>query len=343
MAHIYPSFPQNTTFVNDKPIPPKEPILFVDCHIDTLWQYVKKGASSIFVRNKDIRHGRTKNNVNVIPTYALYSRTDYGDFDVPGRADAFHVYETELTTFQYVVRGTKYLGMENGMFLSHPQNNKDVTQFLHTLCGNNVKYLTLTHNFSTSWANSATDARKHDEGLTPYGIKVIQFLNDVGILPDISHVADCSAEVTIKESEGPVIASHSGCRRIFNHVRNLPDWLIRLVSTSGGLIGVPLVKNFIGTKEKVFDHIDHIIQVCGHDRSIAIGSDLDGAVLVDGLENGYADIVPFLLEGLAQRGYVEKTIRNIMGLNALGILGQSGPITSGRIVHIHDGIDKLCV
>ncbi len=98
-----------------------------------------------------------------------------------------------------------------------------------------VRYLTLTHSLNTTWADSSGDKPVHN-GLTPFGKDVVRELNRLGVMVDISHVADKTFYDTIEITKAPVIASHSSCRAIANSPRNMSDDMLRTLSKNGGVV-----------------------------------------------------------------------------------------------------------
>ena len=96
-------------------------------------------------------------------------------------------------------------------------------------------YLTLTHVHTIEWADSATDAPRH-AGLTPFGEDVVRELNRLGMLVDLSHVSPDTMRDAIRVSRAPVIFSHSGARALDDHPRDVPDDVLRSLSTNGGVV-----------------------------------------------------------------------------------------------------------
>ena len=107
-----------------------------------------------------------------------------------------------------------------------------------------VRYMTLTHSASTSWADSATDAPRHD-GLSPFGEAVVREMNRLGMLVDLSHVSEATMMDAIRVSEAPVIFSHSSARAVTDHPRNVPDSVLRLMPDDGGVVMVTFVPGFV--------------------------------------------------------------------------------------------------
>ncbi|HZL87672.1 MAG TPA: dipeptidase [Pirellulaceae bacterium] len=105
-------------------------------------------------------------------------------------------------------------------------------------------YMTLTHSDTLAWADSATDAGKHD-GLSPFGEEVVREMNKLGMLVDLSHVSDETMKDAIRVSAAPVIFSHSSARAVADHPRNVPDDVLALVKKNGGVVMINFFPGFI--------------------------------------------------------------------------------------------------
>ncbi len=113
-----------------------------------------------------------------------------------------------------------------------------------------ARYMTLTHNQTTEWADSATDQPKWN-GLSPFGREVVGEMNRLGMLIDLSHVSPDVMRQAIELSKSPVIFSHSSAGGIVPHPRNVPDDVLRLLPAKGGVVMVNWVPGFIS--QKVWD------------------------------------------------------------------------------------------
>ena len=107
-----------------------------------------------------------------------------------------------------------------------------------------ARYMTLTHNQTTEWADSATDDPKYD-GLSPFGVEVVHEMNRIGMLVDLSHVSPATMKDAIAASKAPVIFSHSSAQGIGGHPRNVPDEVLRLMPANGGVVMVNFVPGFL--------------------------------------------------------------------------------------------------
>ena len=115
-----------------------------------------------------------------------------------------------------------------------------------------VRYMTLTHNVTLDWADAALDSAKHG-GLTPFGDSVVREMNKLGMLVDLSHVSPGTMSDALNVTQSPVIFSHSGARALVDVARNVPDSILRRVTTNGGIVMVPFVTGFVSPAVLLYD------------------------------------------------------------------------------------------
>jgi membrane dipeptidase len=115
-----------------------------------------------------------------------------------------------------------------------------------------VRYMTLTHNVTLDWADAALDSAKH-KGLTPFGDSVVREMNRLGMLVDLAHVSPGTMSAALNVSRAPVIFSHSGARALVDVPRNVPDSILRRVTTNGGIVMVPFVTGFVSPAVQLYD------------------------------------------------------------------------------------------
>ncbi len=204
-----------------------------------------------------------------------------------------------------------------------------------------VRYMTLTHANTNHWADSSGDAQKQDverhNGLADFGKDVVREMNRLGMMVDISHVADKTFWDALEVSRAPLIASHSSCKAISNIPRNMTDEMIQALAKKGGVIQINFGCDFLSqryadehkkaqpgekvepaTLEDVFANIDHVVKIVGA-GAVGIGSDFDGVGCVPtGLEDvsKFSNLTRRLLEG----GYRAEDIRKIYGGNILRVM-----------------------
>ena len=107
-----------------------------------------------------------------------------------------------------------------------------------------ARYMTLTHFKNTDWADSSTDTPKF-HGLAPFGEEVVKEMNWLGMLVDVSHVSADTARAAIRVSQAPVIFSHSDAFALTDHPRNVPDDVLQMLKTNGGVIMASFVPGFV--------------------------------------------------------------------------------------------------
>ena len=123
------------------------------------------------------------------------------------------------------------MGVEGGHMINDDLKNVDKFASL------GVRYMTLTHMLNTDWADSSTDKPVHN-GLTDFGKQVVVEMNRVGMIVDVSHIADKTFYDAIATSQAPVIASHSSCRALDDAPRNMTDDMIRALAAKRGVIQI---------------------------------------------------------------------------------------------------------
>jgi len=107
-----------------------------------------------------------------------------------------------------------------------------------------VRYMTLSHFYNDEWADSSTDKPAHN-GLTDYGKDIVREMNRQGIMVDISHVSDKTFYDALEVSKSPLVASHSSCRALCNHPRDMSDDMIKALASKGGVLQINYEKSFI--------------------------------------------------------------------------------------------------
>src|SRR6185436_456383 len=130
------------------------------------------------------------------------------------------------------------IGVEGGHAI------EDSLDILRELYDRGARYLTLTHVNTNNWCDSSGDAERHG-GLTGFGRDVVRTMNDLGMLVDVSHISDKAFAHVIETTRVPVIASHSSCRALCRHPRNLTDDMLRALARNGGVCMINFFSAFI--------------------------------------------------------------------------------------------------
>jgi membrane dipeptidase len=225
------------------------------------------------------------------------------------------------------------IGVEGGHAI---ENSLAVLRIFHAL---GARYMTLTHVNTNDWADSSGDAGDpkvpHHNGLTDFGRQVIAEMNRLGMMVDVSHVADKTFWDALAASKAPILATHSSCRALCDHPRNLTDEMIRALAAKGGIIQINFNAGFLTLRssppanlDDVVAHIDHAAKIGGID-AVGIGSDFDG---IDQAPVGLDDVSKFpnLTRALLQKGYSAEAIAKIYGGNLLRLMRAVETVAKAR-------------
>lgn len=243
-----------------------------------------------------------------------------------------------------------FMTIENGSAID---NELDALDAYYAL---GVRLMTLCHNGTHDWCDSATDAPRHN-GLTTFGKDVIRRMNRLGMVVDLAHVSHKVMHDVLDVSSAPVVWSHSNAFTLCNHPRNVPDDVLDRVAGSGGVVMATFVPDFISqasrdwhrpakdqygktpdgldykkaeaeivaksgprpkaTLAQYCDHLDYLAKRIGHDH-VGIGSDFFGGAVPEGLED--TSTFPGLIAELIRRGWSEENLEKLAGGNTLRVL-----------------------
>ena len=220
------------------------------------------------------------------------------------------------------------LGIENGLALGGQLQN--VKHF----ADRGVVYITLCHNGDNDLCDSARGCNTHG-GVSHFGEQVIREMNRLGMMVDLSHAAEKSFYDALDISQTPIVCSHSSCRALCDHPRNLTDEQMRRLAARGGVMQVTLYSGFLakeGKKSRVGEqssgtatildaiaHLEHAVSIMGIDH-VGLGTDFDGDGGICGLRDS-SELLQFTRQLLARR-YSERDIQKIWGGNFLRVMAQ---------------------
>ena len=242
-----------------------------------------------------------------------------------------------------------FIAIENGAAI---ENRLDALDAYHAL---GARLMTLCHNASLDWVDSATDAPRSN-GLSDFGRQVIGRMNDLGMIVDCAHVSDAVMHQALDISRAPIVFSHSNARALCDHPRNVPDSVLARVAEKGALVMATFVPNFIcqksqdwlksmqdawgghdddvdedraiaerersagpwprGTLTQYCDHLDYLKARVGPD-CIGIGSDFFGGPQGEGLRD--VACFPNIFAELLRRGWPELHLKKLAGRNFLRV------------------------
>jgi membrane dipeptidase len=232
-----------------------------------------------------------------------------------------------------------FIAVENGAGIG---DRLEMLDIFHAL---GARYMTLCHNDTLAWVDSATDEARHN-GLTSFGKNVIQHMNKIGLLIDLSHTSEKSMHDALDVSSVPIAITHSNARSLCEHPRNTTDAVMDRLKTNGGIIMATFVPNFISqdvwnhnrpffarmrlpgdqlrsgpapraTLDEFCTHLEYMTQRVGINH-IGIGSDFYGGPVPVGLED--VSKFPDLIAALMQRGWSEKNLEKLASRNFLRVL-----------------------
>ncbi len=257
--------------------------------------------------------------------------TEYADliFDkieaiVARNSDYIALARTPGELYENKRRGRKsiMLGIENGLALGGQ------LQQLRHFADRGVVYITLCHNGDNDLCDSARGCNTHG-GVSQFGQQVIREMNRLGIMVDLSHAAEKSFYDALDISQTPIVCSHSSCRALCDHPRNLTDEQMRKLAAKGGVMQVTLYHGFLrketaasaqqATIVDAMQHLEHAIHVMGIDH-VGLGTDFDGDGGISGLRDA-SELLQFTRQLLA-RHYSERDIQKIWGGNFLRVMAQ---------------------
>lgn len=228
-----------------------------------------------------------------------------------------------------------FLGLENGSPLG---DSEDAFENLQKLYNAGVRYITLCHSTSNQICDSCASTTPKWNGLSPFGKRLVAEMNRIGMLVDVSHISDSAFYDVLACSTKPVVATHSSCRALADHPRNMTNDMIRELAARGGVIQINFYPVFLDSEfaarfsssgdldlerpsyKLIADHIDHVVSLVGVDY-VGIGSDYDGIEITpDGMED--ISMMPKLFDELRSRGYSEEDLKKIAGGNFFRVMEQ---------------------
>lgn len=209
------------------------------------------------------------------------------------------------------------LGIENGLALNHDLSN--VKHFAQR----GIVYITLCHNGDNDICDSARGCNTHN-GVSAFGEKVIQEMNRLGIMVDLSHGGEKSFYDALEISRHPIVCSHSNCKALCDVPRNLTDDQLRALAAKDGVAHVTLYHGFVKKEGEAsildaITHLEHAIQIMGIDH-VGLGTDFDGDGGISGIADS-SEMINFTIQ-LLRRRYSIEDITKIWGGNWLRVMAQ---------------------
>lgn len=270
---------------------------FIDMHCDTIWKIQQShGISTLYQNDFQVDIKKLQKSNSIAQFFALFVDTNseirkgirpWDDFIAK-----YEIMEKQLELFSYDIRLAKnnsdlekniadnkisaFLTIEEGGILEGQINR------LQKVYDMGVRLITLTWNYPNSigFPNSLSKEEYPNQNLTEFGREVIQKMNELGMIIDVSHLSDDGFYDVHKLSKKPYVASHSNARALMNHGRNMTDDMLKTLGDDGGIVGLNFHPPFLNkehnsTVDALVSHIKHMADKAGID-AIAIGTDFDG-------------------------------------------------------------------
>jgi membrane dipeptidase len=192
-------------------------------------------------------------------------------------------------------------------------------EHVRTAYDRGLRMLGLVHFQATEAAYPMTVSELDEHGLTPFGRELVSEMERLGMIVDLAHVNARGVTDALAAMRRPFVVSHTACRALVDHPRNLTDEQIRQVADRGGVVGLAFGRGFVeGGLEGFLDHVEHVIRVGGADAP-ALGSDYDGMIVpVSGMDD--VTCLPRITQGLLARGHAPEVVRKALGENALRVI-----------------------
>ena len=283
----------------------------IDAHCDTLVKAFEDNKV-LFENDMHIDLKRLMKYDSPLQFFAMWIDKKYFDFAFERTNKYIDFFENQLNenkniaskvlTYEDYINNRKngkisaFLAIEGGEAIEGSIKN------LVSLYNRGVRAMTLTWNYANAIADGA--GVEEPKGLTEFGRETVLKMNELGMIVDVSHLADVSFWDVVEVAKKPFIATHSNARAVCNHKRNLLDKQLKVLADKGGVTGLNIYSSFISENPEcdindVFKHIDHILNV-GGEEVLGIGCDFDG---IDAMPKGFSGVesIENLLERIADK------------------------------------------
>ncbi len=290
-------------------------MIICDTHCDTLYSMVTRPGEPLDVTMERLQKGGVS-----LQTLAMYvGKGRQGDVEGLFAAMFRQMEQLEAAGWRRVDDPSEAIDGQVSVMLS-VEGCEPFDPGLHVIeeyRRRGVRMAAVTWNFENTLAYPA--ASGDTRGLKPYGLDAVRLMQKIGMAVDVSHLNDAGVWDILEKCDLPPMASHSNCRALVEHRRNLSDDLLRGIFEKGGYVGVnfwPVIVGEPANIDRVIDHIAHMYDVGGEGK-VGFGSDFDGIERKPEGLNSPADF-PALLDGLRRRGFSESDVESVAGKALLG-------------------------
>ena len=307
----------------------------IDMHCDTLIEGWRKPERSFYDGDTSINLKLLKENGSLLQFFAMYlSRNEMKTMDSYDILKGIYgYYQTQMEKYSDIIKPvysaqevleneekgllSSLLTVEDGVFID---GKIERVQEVYDM---GVRLITLMWNFENSVGFPCSDdPEAHLKGLKPFGIEVVEKMNELGMIIDVSHMSEGGFYDVARYSKKPFVASHSCARALCNHRRNLTDDQLKTIGNAGGIAGVNFECSFLkegsnrATYDQIIEHLLYMKDKAGVD-AVGFGSDFDGIDDNGELEN-YSGFTTLLerMEGKFTYDEIDKICRG----NALRVI-----------------------
>lgn len=320
---------------------------FIDLHCDTLMPFATEKDYSLYQNERSIDFCRMKKGESLAQFFAIFlpGVENWEKAGLQGLTDLEYIHclrdglmrDLEAHSDMIAFAGNAKQMLENqrngkmSAFLTieegRPVGGK--LENLQSFYDLGVRLITLTWNFPNCFGfPNSKDPQIMHQGLTSFGKEAVEMMNQLGMLVDVSHLSDGGFWDVLQISKKPFVASHSNCRAISPHPRNLTDEMLKALANAGGVSGINFAPQFLdpditNTHSRITDmsrHMLHMKQIGGI-GCIALGSDFDG--IGGELELGSVDQMGNLFHQMHKDGFTDDEIELIAWKNALRVIQDS--------------------
>lgn len=320
---------------------------FIDMHCDTLMPFAFGEPFSISENNKSVDIKRMKKGGSLAQFFAMFlmpeaswarrNLTPIGDWEyidllsagfrkgIEENSDiiAFAGNYEDMAANEKAGKMSAFLTIEDGRIIEGKIEN------LKKVYDMGVRLISLTWNFPNCYGYpNSDDAEVMSKGLTPFGIEAVRIMNDMGMIIDVSHLSDGGFLDVAKYSKVPFVASHSNCRALSPHRRNLTDDMIKILGEKGGAAGINFGPEFLNSDITLKDST--VALMCEHMKRmknlggievVALGSDFDG--IGGNLQVDSVDKMHLLFDEMKKVGFTEDEIEQVAYKNAERVIKAS--------------------
>ena len=307
---------------------------FIDMHCDT--------ASELLYQNLNLKESNLKVDINKLKKGNALAQFFAFFIELQHTEDPFLEFKKQYNNFMKeievnnkeieVVRSFKELTKCNkegkiGAFLTIEEGEvlDGKIERVKEVYDLGVRLITLTWNYHNKLGYPNCGFQYKDEGLTPKGKEIVEYMEELGVIPDCSHLSDGGFYDLVDICKKPFVASHSNSRYVTNHPRNLSDEMIKKLANKGGVMGLNFCADFLGDSEvssidEMICHIKHIYNVGGIDI-LALGSDFDG--IDNEVEIRNTSEMMRLSDRLQNEGFKDNEIEKIFFRNTERVLKET--------------------